>query len=343
MAQRKIYKRNMSVPSAKISIIVPVYNVEKYLRKCLDSLVQQTYRNLEIIVVNDGSTDDSPKIAEEYAERFPDIFKLIHQNNAGLSAARNAALDACTGDFIGFVDSDDFVSATMFSEMLHLAQKHSADMVICNLQKVDAEGNVLEKLPQIPNLPEFFLLADYFSVFADLSYFACNKLFRKDIFKEKRFREGLHFEDIDLIPQLLLRCKTVAQTQNYHYQYFVRAHSISKTHTEKGGDIFLAIKNVEEAFALSNYAGRRKELRDFQILQGVYSFLAYLAFVKDEKIFAELDGLLKNFLRARQIGLKDILGYQRFGKNYLLYLPLKKKIFYLLYFAGQKWLIRKII
>jgi hypothetical protein len=104
-----------------------------------------------------------------------------------------------------------------------------------------------------------------------------------------------------------------------------------------------AVENVESAFSKSVYSERKKELRDFQILEGVYSFLAYLAFVKDEKIFKKMDAELKNFVFERNIKIKDILLYRRFGKNYLLSLPLKKKIYYLLYFAEQKKLIRKIL
>ncbi|KQR94979.1 glycosyl transferase family 2 [Chryseobacterium sp. Leaf180] len=333
----------MSSFPAKISAIVPVYNVEKYLAKCLNSLLNQTWQNLEIIIVDDGSTDRSADIIDEYVIRFPDKIKALQQKNGGLSDARNAGIDAATGDFIGFVDSDDFISETMFEEMIALAEKHDAEMVICNIQKVDEAGNVVQKLPQIPNMPEKIILKNHFSVFSDLSYFACNKLFRKELFDKKRFRKGMHFEDIELIPQLLLECKTVAQTQNYHYQYFTRPDSISKTHSEKGLDMLHAIENVESAFSKSVYSERKKELRDFQILEGVYSFLAYLAFVKDEKIFKKMDAELKNFVFERNINIKDILLYRRFGKNYLLSLPLKKKIYYLLYFAEQKKLIRKIL
>ena len=332
----------MHIPS-KISVIVPVYNVENYLAKCLDSLMNQTLEQIEIIVVNDGSTDDSDKIIQKYAQGFPDKIKAFNKENGGLSDARNFGIDRATGDYFGFVDSDDYVTETMFEEMLNLALKHEAEMVICNIQKVNEHGNVTQKLTQIPNMPEKIDLESNFSVFSDLSYFACNKLFKKELFAEKRFKKGVHFEDIQLIPQLLLECKTLAQTQKFHYQYLERTDSISKTHTEKGLDILKAVEDVEVFFKKSQYSNKLKELKDFQILEGVYSFLAYLAFVKDEKVFYKMSHNLEVFIRECDINLKEILTYSRFSKNYLLSLPLKKKIFYLLFFMGQKKLIRKLI
>ncbi|EJL70876.1 glycosyltransferase family 2 protein [Chryseobacterium populi] len=331
-----------NVPS-KVSIIVPVYNVENYLAKCLDSLVNQSLGHIEILVVNDGSKDNSEQIIRKYVQQYPDKIHAFIKENGGLSDARNFGIDHATGDYIGFVDSDDYITETMFEEMLNLAVKYHAEMVICNIQKVDEHGNVTQKLTQIPNMPEKIDLDTHFSVFSDLSYFACNKLFKKELFHQKRFKKGAHFEDIQLIPQLLLECKTIAQTQNFHYQYLERKDSITKTHTEKGLDILNAVKDVEYAFEKSQYSAKKEALKNFQILEGVYSYLAYLAFVKKEETFYEMADRLKIFRMERGIKIKDILSYSRFDKNYILSLPLKKKIFYLLFFAGQKKLIRKLM
>lgn len=330
------------IPS-KVSIIVPVYNVESYLTKCLDSLLNQSLQNIEIVVVDDGSKDRSGEIIAHYAEKYPEKIKSFTKKNGGLSDARNFGIDHATGDYIGFVDSDDYITPVMFEEMMLLAEKHETKMVICNIQKVDQNGKVIQKLTQLPGMPEKIILENNFSVFSDISYFACNKLFAKELFAQKRFKKGIHFEDIQLIPQLLLECEAIAQTQNFHYQYLERTDSITKTHTEKGLDILKAVTDVEQAFDRSKYAHKKQELKNFQIFEGVYSFLAYLAFVKEEKIFYRMSDQLDVFTRERQIKIRDILKYSRFGKNYLLSLPLKKKIFYLLFFSGQKKLIKKLI
>lgn len=331
-----------NVPS-RVSVIVPVYNVENYLEKCLRSLVKQSLSDIEIIVVNDGSKDNSEKIIKEFAQRYPEKIKAFTKENGGLSDARNFGIDRAAGDYIGFVDSDDYVTENMFEEMLLLAEKHHAKMVICNIQKVDENGKIVQKLTQMPDMPEKIALEHNFSVFSDISYFACNKLFKKELFNQKRFKKGVHFEDIQLIPQLLLECETIAQTQSFHYQYLERTDSITKTHTEKGLDMLKAVSDVEQVFGKSSYSNKMKELKNFQIFEGVYSFLAYLAYVKKDEIFYSMSDQLDLFMKERQIKIQDILKYSRFGKNYLLSLPLKKKIFYLLFFAGQKRLIRKLI
>ncbi|WP_288244998.1 glycosyltransferase family 2 protein [uncultured Chryseobacterium sp.] len=330
------------VPS-KVSVIVPVYNVENYLAKCLDSLICQTHQNMEILVVNDGSTDQSEQIISDYAQKYPDKIKPFHKENGGLSDARNFGIDRATGDYIGFVDSDDYVSPSMFQEMAALAEKHDAEMVICNIRKVNQHGKIIQKLTQVPNMPEKIDLENNFSVFSDISYFACNKLFRKNLFNRKRFKKNVHFEDIQLIPQLLLDCKTIAQTQNFHYQYLERTDSITKTHTEKGLDILKAVEDVETYFKTTKYSDKDRELRNFQIFEGVYSFIAYLAFVKNDDVFYKMCEKLELFMKKRDIKLKNLLNFNRFGKNYLLSLSLKKNIFYLLFFAGQKRLIRKLM
>jgi len=324
----------------KVSVIVPVYNVENYLKKCLDSLVQQTLDDIEIIVMNDGSQDNSQKIIDEFRQNFPSKIKSFEKENGGLSDARNFGIERANAEFIGFVDSDDYVSETMFEEMYNLAVKHNAEMVICNLQKVDEQGKITQKLTQIPNMPERIDLESHFSVFSDISYFACNKIFKRELFQNKRFKKGIHFEDIQLIPQLLLECKTVAQTQKFHYNYLERSDSITKTHTEKGLDILKAVEDVEAAFRKSRYSDKKPELKNFQILEGVYTFLAYLAFVKEDEVFRKMSEELEKFIKGKRISTTEILNYKRFGKNYILSLPLKKRIFYLLYFFKMRSILR---
>lgn len=327
----------------KISVIVPVYNVENYLEKCLNSLVNQTLEEIEILVINDGSTDDSQKIIDEFQEKFPQKIKTFIKENGGLSDARNFGIDRAFGEFLAFVDSDDYVSENMFLEMYDLAIKNEAELVICNLQKVDENGNVTQKLTQIPNFSEKIDLEKNFSVFSDISYFACNKIFKRELFEEKRFQKGMHFEDIELIPQILLQCKTLAKTDAFHYQYLERSNSISKSHTERGLDILKAVKNVEKSFENSIYSTKKEELKGFQILEGIYTFLAYLAFVKDDEVYRKMNLQLNKFTKERDISLKEILIYKRFGRNYLLSLPFKKIIYYLLCFLGLETLVRKIL
>ena len=125
-----------------ITVIVPVYNVEKYLRRCLDSIIRQTYQNLEILCIDDGSIDNSGEICEQYAARDARI-KVIHQENQGLSTARNRGLDTATGEYIAFVDSDDYIAADVLEQLYQSAVSSDATCVICGYNCVDSNGSIL--------------------------------------------------------------------------------------------------------------------------------------------------------------------------------------------------------
>lgn len=327
----------------KVSVVIPVYNVEKYLRNCLNSVVNQSLQDIEILVVNDGSQDNSQLIIDEYAAQFPNKIRTFIKENGGLSDARNFGIAHATGDYIAFIDSDDFITPNMLEDMYQIAVRCNVEMVICNIQKVNEDGYITQKLPQFLHISERIELKKFFSVFSDISYFACNKIFHRNLFRGRKFKVGAHFEDIQLIPQLLLECDSIGFTPNYHYQYLERGGSISKSHTLRGLDILNAVNDVETTFKNSKYRHYVKELKGFQILEGVYTFLAYLAFVKDDKDHNKMSAELEKFIKKNEISLWDILSYQRFGKNYLLSLPLRKKIYYLLYFFGGRKILRKIL
>ena len=145
----------------KISVIIPVYNTAKYLSKCLDSILNQTLKEIEVIVVNDGSKDNSQELIDAYKEKDGRIVS-IQKENGGLSDARNVGIDVANGEFIAFVDSDDYIDLSMFEMMYGLSQKHQAEIVLCDLVKVDENGTEFRDLPQSPQLPEKIVLKDNF-------------------------------------------------------------------------------------------------------------------------------------------------------------------------------------
>ena len=322
-----------------ISIIVPVYNVESYLAKCLNSLVNQTLQNIEIIVVNDGSNDNSQKIIDKYALQYPQI-KSYQKENGGLSDARNFGLRQVNGSYIAFVDSDDWIELTMMQEMYDLALKNSAEIVVCGLVKVNEVGNRFRELPQSPQLPEKINLEKDFTIFGEMSCFACNKIFKQELFEGHSFKKGLHFEDIELIPQLFLKSRIIAKTDKLFYNYFERQDSISKTHTSKGLDVFTAIDSVTLAFQKSKYFKNSKNLLDFQILQGYFSYLAYVAYVSDEDLKKVMLEKLNSKMDEYGISKKDILFYKRYERNYILSLPRKKQLYYVISLFSKSLLLR---
>lgn len=179
----------------KLSIIVPVYKVEEYLGECVDSLLSQTIDDYEIILVDDGSPDNSGKIADEYAAANPDMIRVLHIDNGGQGRARNFALDIAKGDFVGFVDSDDWVTHDMYEKMFTCAAETGADVVVCDFMERFADGR------------ESVLPASLQDNWLGSAGSSCNKLFRRSLVGELRFPVGLWYEDFYFSAVMLLRSK----------------------------------------------------------------------------------------------------------------------------------------
>ncbi|WP_313581101.1 glycosyltransferase [Chishuiella sp.] len=313
----------------KISVIIPVYNTEKYLSKCLESVINQTLKDIEIIVINDGSTDSSQNIIDLYTSKDDRIISII-KKNGGLSDARNMGIDNSNGNYLAFIDSDDYIDEYMLENMYNLSQKHQSEIVLCDLVKVNEKGEEFRDLPQSPQLADKIILKDDFTIFGEMSCFACNKIFKKSLFNKHRFKKGIHFEDIELIPKLVLDSTVISKINQPFYKYFERQDSITKSHTKRGLDMFLAVNEVSNYFKNSVYNNSKTDLKRFQIFQGYYSYLAYVAYVKDKSLKKNMLFALSEFLFSNSINKKEIINYKRFNNNYLMSLPNKKKIFYLL-------------
>ena len=179
----------------KLSIIVPVYKVEEYLGECVDSLLSQTIDDYEIILVDDGSPDNSGKIADEYAAVNPDMIRVLHIDNGGQGRARNFALDIAKGDFVGFVDSDDWVTHDMYEKMYTRAAETGADVVVCDFMERFADGR------------ESVLPASLQDNWLGSAGSSCNKIFRRSLVGALRFPVGLWYEDFYFSAVMLLRSK----------------------------------------------------------------------------------------------------------------------------------------
>jgi glycosyltransferase involved in cell wall biosynthesis len=204
----------------KISVIVPIYKVEKYLNRCVDSIINQTYRNLEIILVDDGSPDNSGRISDEYA-RTDSRVRVIHKSNGGLSDARNAGIEIATGEYIGFVDSDDFIHPEMFRDLHEQIQKHDADIAQCSFRPVtddtfiDPGGAGNEKV--ISNLDALRLIYTQYKVDYIVAW---DKLYRKHLFNSIRFPVSkIHEDEFTTYKLFYLSGKIVVIDKKYYYYY----------------------------------------------------------------------------------------------------------------------------
>ena len=211
-----------------ISVIVPVYNVEAYLPKCVDSILAQTYKTLEIILVEDGTKDSSGKICDEYAKKDSRI-RVVHKENGGLSSARNAGMDIARGDYFGFVDSDDWIEPEFYETMLSAAQKHDADLVCCG--RFDVDGVTGEKTvglchPKEEVISAMEMLGRVF-VWDNCDSAAWDKLYRRELFDEIRYPLGVYSEDVAIFYKLMEKANRVALVPKPMYNYLHRENSIT--------------------------------------------------------------------------------------------------------------------
>ena len=227
-----------------ISAIVPIYNVEKYLGKCIDSIINQTYKNLEIILVDDGSTDGCFEICDEYALKDGRI-KVIHKENGGLSDARNVGIDIASGEYLTFIDSDDWVSKFYIQNLYCLIDRCDADMAITSIRRAyeDSEDKIYEK--SINDEPILIHTAKECveSLFCGKFYNvgAVAKIYKKELFAGIRFPKGQIYEDLSTTPIIASKVDKIAFCDLKDYFYFIRDNSIM---TSKGDIKDLIIFNI---------------------------------------------------------------------------------------------------
>ncbi len=233
-----------------VSIIIPVYNVLPYLREALDSVINQTYRNLEIIIVDDGSTDGSGEICDEY--KADSRVRVIHQENRGLSGARNTGLDHMTGEYVAFLDSDDAFHPDMVEVMMEALLRHAADMSICGHNNFKTEKSFkqvkqrvhiqFEKEEEYKGKEIFIKLLE-----GRLSVVAWDKIYKKEIWYQLRYPAGQVYEDFYIIPFVLERCEKVVVIPQILVDHRQRKESITQTFTVRNmKDYILANRNVIE-------------------------------------------------------------------------------------------------
>ena len=224
-----------------ISIIIPVYNVEIYLERCIESVINQTYRDLEIILIDDGSTDKSGEICDSYADTDRRIV-VAHQENAGPSAARNRGLDIAKGEYIGFVDSDDYIDADMYQVMYNRAIESGCDIVECNLRHIYKNINDTEKVIQYHNKKNLICFG---------RGVVWNKLYRNALIRNAgvRFPTGLaSCEDMEFYIKLVPHCNNYEYVDIAPYNYVQRKISLYNESNERTRHVFQALININEYY-----------------------------------------------------------------------------------------------
>lgn len=293
----------------KISVIVPVYNVEQYLERCVDSIINQTYTNLEIILVNDGSTDNSGKLCDKLAKKDERI-RVIHKENGGLSDARNRGIDEAESDLVGFIDSDDYIDSDMYEVLLKNLNNTDADLSMCALY--DVYNNTPEA--QVTNKETWELSSEQAIKMVMeakiLSVTAVNKLYRKSLFSDLKFEVGKIAEDAFIMIKLLDKCEKIVATNEKKYYYVHRENSIT---TQKFSTKFL---NVIEAYEQNSNIILEKypKLKDVAQtrMNWAYFYVLDRLLLDDNYNDKELENKLISYLKNHR---KDILNDPLFTKG----------------------------
>lgn len=300
----------------KISVIVPVYNVENYIEKSLKSLFNQTYKNLEIIIVDDCSTDNSKSIVEDLIKDKKNIIFFSNKKNGGLSFTRNEALKRATGDYIGYIDSDDYVPENYYESLMDTIITNKADIAVCDIKSVyEKSGQILrsqcgttenEKIDFVNN---------------GLAASACNKLFKKSIISKYKFSEGKVNEDLAVILPTIINSKKVAYNENTFYNYVQRENSIQNSHlSEKRFDIFYG---VDETLKRIKNASDYNRYKDAIVFQQLIMFFIYV--IPKEKSYIKRVKWLKQF---NQLSKKYDIRKNQFLWNFLDGQGTKHKYYY---------------
>lgn len=296
----------------KVSIVVPVYNTEKYVRDCLESLVNQSLEDIEIIMVNDGSTDGSLTILKEYEHKYPDKIRIVDKENGGMSDARNAGLKHATGEYIGFVDGDDYVKETTYATLYEKAKSKDFDIVACNINYVYPDH---EKKAYCHYTHDLW---DKDEIRKSLTTFypsVCNKIFHRRLFEESKltFTKDVWFEDVEFNYCIYPYIKSIGVVDEFFYQYIQREGSITKVFNERLFDYLKNWKSILSYYKKHGfYQTYEKELE--------YSCVRYLyaTFVKATANYLEKDMYLDAVKQAKQMVISTFPTYRKnlyFYKN----------------------------
>ncbi len=297
----------------KISIIVPIYNVEQFLDKCVASIINQTYRNLEIILVDDGSPDNCGKLCDEWAKK-DDRIKVIHKENGGLSDARNAGVEIASGDYIGFVDSDDYIESQMYEKLVNIVENGNVDIAFCDNDYVTSSGDILssghegifegafegEEIMRVVSFGNPYYIT------------AVNKIYRTELAKSIKFPKGKWHEDEFTTHHFITNCNRIACTREVLYHYVKHEGSITQSgFSEKRLDAIDALLDRYEHFKALGYKGHANHTI-IMAYGKIVNYIKDASFPEHKKIFKlKIKEIRKALLRVSAL---------RYLKLYILYL-----------------------
>lgn len=318
----------------KVSVVVPVYNVKDYLSKCFDSILAQTITDFELIIVDDGSTDISGNICDEYEKKDSRI-TVIHQENAGLGGARNTGLKKASGKYILFVDSDDYIEPDLLKITLNKAYGTNADIVVFDYRTVNDKGDTLHIFNEGFNTDKIFFPQKDKQVLLVTSS-ACNKLYKTELFEKGGilYPSKVWYEDLRTTPKLFAIAEKVVFTDDILYNYFVREGSIMQSgNAERNRELFDALDDLTEHFKRTGIYEKYKDELEFTAVDHIL-ITATVRMLKIDK----RNPLVKKFRSYTEET------FPVFRKNpYINTLSFKRKIVYRLILLGWYRLVNILL
>lgn len=308
----------------KLSIIVPIYNVAAYLQKCVESLLNQNYSDYEIILVDDGSTDESGKVADHLACDKPDLIRTIHQSNQGLSGARNTGIEAALGEYVVFVDSDDYWEPNVLGGLMLQIEQDRLDVLRFKYQHVNANYEVFSPYKSDPYVFDDYSAEpttgpDFLNMRMGTGCYAWAFVLKRELLDNCKFTPGIYFEDTDWTPRMLLKAKRVASTDRIVYNYLMRegsiTHAVSRSKQQKVlDDKMRLLQELQRQAKCLIQLGNRSDWFDGMIATTAISIFGILStdFYKEKSVYLKrmtefgiypLNGKYCNKLAMRKLRL----------------------------------------
>lgn len=304
-----------------ISIIVPIYNVEKFIDKCMDTILGQTYKNIEIVLVDDGSPDNCPKIIDEYAKKYDNVF-AYHKKNGGLSSARNFGLKKSHGKYICFIDSDDYISTKYIEVLYNKIVEEKADIAICNYYRVYKNKEVE-------------CVAGKFKTEYFITPAAWNKLYKRNLFDNIEYPIGKYYEDLGTTPKLIMNCKKISYVDDFLYYYFQNDNSIMKNVNPKIYDIY---EIIDEIIRYSKKQKKYDEYKEQIELATIFHVLIGTSYrISRDKNFKKKDLIeIENNVKKHFPNYSKNRKINDLSLEYRLFIKMFKMKFYNIIYIGLK-------
>lgn len=317
----------------KVSVIVPIYNVEKYLRRCIDSILNQTYKNLEIILVNDGSTDNCREICEEYTT-IDNRIKVINKENKGIADTRNVGVNAVTGNYIAFVDSDDYIDKDMIRDLYYILKKYDSDISICEYELLD-EG-VIPKKKGNGKIIEYNKIDALKELIKNkhITSHCWNKLYKKELWNNVEFPIGKRFEDLAVMYLVFEKINKAVYMDDVKYYYIRRNNSIMKAIDKE------LIEEYKEAainrcnYIKANYSNLNKEIEIAEVKRIKFIYDYIILSHNDE--FYNNEEYIEEYKRLREYMKEDFIEIIKSHNSF-------RKVLELLVFTFNKDLYKRIV